>query len=600
MNDDIWANTLPGGLDAPTRSPLHDAKVMMVDDEPLMTDLIQAYLEDDGYANFVVTNDPREALALLRSKEPSVLLLDLMMPHLSGFDLLEKIRGDRNLRYTPVIVLTAATGADAKLRALQLGVTDFLSKPVDSSELVLRLRNTLAFHQYHNRLANFDPITNLPNRRLFERGIDEILSRRSLVGGLVALLSITTPDCRQVRETADQASADALDKALARRLTRFANDQDAHSTALTTSTERAPRVARLGPDLFGLVLEGMADAEAIEAAAKHVIEAIAEPVTLGAYDIAPSAWIGISVSPADGDTAEALRKGADHASSHARQMAEGKFKFASPELNARSHERLALGSQLRGAAQRGELRLHYQPKVDVRTNRVTGAEALVRWQHPELGLVPPLRFIPLAEELGLIHGIGQWVIKRACLDAAAWSRDGFGPLKIAVNVAKPQFQTGDLCDVVAQAVQQSGLPPSRIVVELTESMLMDNIQASLERMHALKQLGVTMAIDDFGTGYSSLSYLKKFPLDELKIDRSFVMDLPGTHADVAIVQAVINLGHSLGMSVIAEGVETAAQLACIATLGCNNYQGFLFSKPLPLDQFVALLVQERTQHAGRP
>ena len=211
-----------------------------------------------------------------------------------------------------------------------------------------------------------------------------------------------------------------------------------------------------------------------------------------------------------------------------------------------------------------------------------------------------MRFIPLAEELGLIHGIGQWVIKRACLDAAAWSRDGFGPLKIAVNVAKPQFQTGDLCDVVAQAVQQSGLPPSRIVVELTESMLMDNIQASLERMHALKQLGVTMAIDDFGTGYSSLSYLKKFPLDELKIDRSFVMDLPGTHADVAIVQAVINLGHSLGMSVIAEGVETAAQLACIATLGCNNYQGFLFSKPLPLDQFVALLVQERRQHAGRP
>ena len=215
MKNDVWAATTPAEIEAaPGRSPLLDAKVMMVDDEPLMTDLIQAHLEEAGYANFVVTNDPREALELLRREEPGVLLLDLMMPQMSGFELLEAIRADRALRYTPVIVLTASTGADAKLRALQLGATDFLSKPVDASELVLRVRNTLAFRQYHDRLINFDAVTGLPNQRLFDRGIDEMLSRRELVGGMMALLSITLPDCRQLRESIGQSTADGWPRPL--------------------------------------------------------------------------------------------------------------------------------------------------------------------------------------------------------------------------------------------------------------------------------------------------------------------------------------------------------------------------------------------------
>ncbi len=356
MNDDIWANTHPSDIDEPVRSPLLDAKVMMVDDEPLMTDLIQAYLEDDGYSNFVVANDPRQALTLLRREEPDVLLLDLMMPHLSGFELLELIRGDRKLRYTPVIVLTAATGADSKLRALRLGATDFLAKPVDASELVLRVRNTLAFRQYHSRLINFDPVTGLPNQRLFERGIDEMVMRRDVVGGMVALFSINVPECRQLRESMDQSSADGLARAIARRLDRFASGEN-RVPAFATSTERAPRVARLGAEQFGLVLEGMPDAEAIEASAKRVITLVSEPVCLGLHEVGPSAWIGISVSPADGQSAEALRKGADVAATHARAQNAAPFKFASPELNARSYQRMALGSQLRGAAQRGELRL---------------------------------------------------------------------------------------------------------------------------------------------------------------------------------------------------------------------------------------------------
>lgn len=591
MKDDIWADTRPWGLDEQPRSPLLDAKVMMVDDEPLMTDLIQAYLEDAGYANFVVTNDPRQAMDLLRREDPGVLLLDLMMPHISGFELLTQIRGDRTLRYTPVIVLTAATGADAKLRALQLGVTDFLSKPVDESELVLRLRNTLAFHQYHKRLVDFDAVTGLANQRLFDRTVEDMVLRRGLVGGLVALFSINVPQCRQLRDSAGQNAADGLAQTIARRLERFASEY-LQQSVLASGSERGNRVARLGTANFCVVREGLADTEAAENIAKRILALLGEPLMVGQHELAPGAWIGVALSPADGDLSEELRKSAALAMAQAQQQTHPTFLFASAELNARSYERLALGSALRGAAQRGELRLHYQPKLDVTGNRIIGAEALVRWHHPDMGLIAPLRFITLAEELGLIHDIGRWVMQTACRDCAQWTRDGLGDLKVAINVAKPQFERGGLRDDLRAEMAAAGLRPAQVVVELTESMLMDDVDNSRAMMHELKDLGVTLSIDDFGTGYSSLSYLKSFPLDELKIDRSFINDLPDAASDVAIVRAVIDLGHSLGMSVIAEGIETVGQLACIQKLGCDNYQGFLFSRPVPVDQFVALVRQQ--------
>jgi EAL domain-containing protein (putative c-di-GMP-specific phosphodiesterase class I)/GGDEF domain-containing protein len=481
------------------------------------------------------------------------------------------------------------------LRALKLGATDFLSKPVDASELVLRVRNTLAFRQYHNRMINFDATTGLPNQRLFDRGIDEMVARQDLVGGLVALFSIAVPECRQIQESMDQATADNLTKVLARRLDRFANAANPAS-AISTSTERAPRVARLGSDHFGVVLEGLANAEEVEMAARRMVAVLSEPVVLGFHEVGPTPWIGISLAPADGHIASVLRQGADLAASSARQLGGTNFMFVSPDLNERSLHKMTLGSQLRGAVQRGELRLHYQPKVDVTTNRIIGAESLVRWLHPEHGLLPPGRFIPLAEDLGLIGPIGQWVIEQACLDAANWVRAGLGNLKVAVNVAKPQFASGDLCSTVRYNVATSGLPARLLVMELTESMLMDDVEAAQKLMADLKSLGVTLSIDDFGTGFSSLSYLKSFPLDELKIDRSFIADLPGVKSDVAIVRTIIDLGHRLGMSVIAEGIETAGQLACIRQLGCDNYQGFLFSKPLPAAEFVALVAQENARH----
>jgi len=580
------------------RSPLLDARVMMVDDEPLMTDLIQAHLEEAGYSDFVSTNDPREALAMMRAERPGVLLLDLMMPQLSGFDLLAQIRADRALRGLPVIVLTAATGADAKLRALRLGATDFLAKPVDASELVLRVRNTLAFRQYHERLRDYDAVTGLPNRRLFERSVEILLAGRAAgtgSDGLIALFSISVPECRELAERLDDDAADAFARELQRRLEHVAArenrrpDRAAPRERDAAPAERVARVARVARDQFALLVDGLPSSEAVEAVARQLAATLTESVTLGTHEVVPTAWIGISVSPGDGDTPVSLRQGADLAATHARLQGATRFQFSSPALNQRSYARLTLGSQLRGAARRGELRLHYQPKLGVADDRIVGAEALVRWEHPEHGLLAPGAFIGLAEELGIVGQIGEWVIATACRDAAAWAAAGLGRPRIAINVAKPQFVQGGLVPALARALEASGLRGPQIVLELTESMLMDNVHASLDTMLAIRALGAALSIDDFGTGYSSLAYLKRFPVDELKVDRSFVTDLPGGRADSAIVRSVVELGHNLGMSVTAEGVETAGQLDALRAFGCDSYQGFLYSQAVPAERFARML-----------
>lgn len=567
-----------------TRSLLLDARIMMVDDDPLMTELIQTYLEDAGYTNFVVTNDPRVALDLLRREKPELLLLDLVMPQVSGFDLLEALRQDPDRGFTPVIVLTAATGADSKLRALRLGATDFLAKPVDESELVLRVRNTLAFQQYHERLTHFDQVTGLPNESHFESSLDEMLKQRAETGGLLALFSIAVPECRQLRESIGRQVSDGLANVLARRLEKFNIP-----AGMATKSDRSIRLARLDEQHFSLVSDDLKDINAVESTAKLILAALSEGVTIGPHEIVPTPWLGISMAPADGQSAGELRQSADLAATHARQAGMSQIAFASPELNARSYERLTLGAQLRHAAERGELRLHYQPKVELVHQKIVGVEALVRWQHPQQGLLPPVRFISLAEEMGLMLGLGKWVIEQACRDMADWKKAGIGEIKVSVNVSKQQVVAGTLPEIIQRALSESSLPPRQLLVELTESMLMEDLEQCLSMMHQLKEIGVSLSLDDFGTGYSSLAYLKKFPIDELKVDRSFVIDLPGQPADRAVVKVVVDLGHNLGMSVTAEGVETFEQLDCIKQMGCDIVQGYLFSKPLAPEQCAAFI-----------
>ncbi|KTT21055.1 GGDEF/EAL domain-containing response regulator [Pseudacidovorax intermedius] len=558
----------------PPPSPLLSSTLMMVDDDPLMTDLVQTYLEEAGYTRFIATQEPADAAALLRQHRPELLLLDLVMPGISGFEILEQVRADEALRHLPVIVLTAASDPASKLRALQLGATDFLAKPVDPSELVLRVRNTLVFRHYHERLIHYDQLTGLPNGTLFGKSLQALLAKAAARDERTALFSIGVPECRQLRESLDPAAAELLTTVVARRLERLAERFGARREG-----DGGVRAARLDEQHFTLVIDALPGPQALPAMAKAVLAALAEPVRMRGLDVAPTPWLGAAMAPDDGTSARALCQSADLALTEGRRSGQP-LSFASPQLNAQSYQRTLLGAQLRGAAARGELRLHYQPKVDVGSRRIAGVEALVRWQHPERGLVPPAEFIPLSEEMGLVQEVGQWVIEHACRDVAAWAADGLGAVSVSVNVAKPQIIGGDLEGVLRRALADSGLPAAQLVVELTESMLMNEVPACLSTLHEIKATGISLSLDDFGTGYSSLSYLKQFPLDELKVDRSFVMDLPGTHADTALVRTVIDLGHSLGMRVVAEGVETQAQLDCLQRLDCDLVQGFLFSRPV--------------------
>jgi diguanylate cyclase len=583
-----WVETSPLPLEVlappPVASGLHDVTVMMVDDEPMMTDVIQTYLEDAGYGRFVAVNDPLLALEAARRHRPGLILLDLMMPGLSGFEILERMRGDEELRYVPVIVLTAASNAASKLRALELGATEFLSKPVDESELVLRVRNSLVFKVYQDRLANEDPLTGLPNRRIFVQRLRLGLQRER--SGVLALLHINLDRFKQINDSLGQRAGDRLLAAVAERLASCTRREEGRAGR---GRAEAPTLARLGGDEFALLLPDIEAPDVAGRVARRILGAMARPFALDGKELFVTPSIGISVHPHDGADDEALLRNAGVAMAHAKTSGRNTFEFYASELNQVSSQRLALETDLRRAIRRDELLLHYQPKVDLASGRVIGAEALLRWQHAELGLIPPDRFIPIAEESGLIVEIGEWVVHRACAQMAEW-RD-LPELKIAVNVSRHEMVAGGLVDAVQQAMQRHGIAAGRLVVELTESMLMDRVDFTTRQLKALRALGVDLSIDDFGTGYSSMSYLRRFPLDELKIDRSFVAGTPADKAGAAIVQTIIALGHSLGMRVVAEGVETEEQRALLHSLGCDTFQGYLCSRPLAPEAFAARVAE---------
>jgi EAL domain-containing protein (putative c-di-GMP-specific phosphodiesterase class I) len=326
--------------------------------------------------------------------------------------------------------------------------------------------------------------------------------------------------------------------------------------------------------------------EAASRVARQVLDALSRSFHVDGQDVYLTPSIGISIFPDDGADDASLLRTAGVAMQHVKASGRNGVEFYSEKINTVSVERLLLETQLRGAIERDELVLHYQPKVDLRTGHIVGAEALLRWQHPTLGLVAPGRFIPIAEECGLIVEIGEWVIQRACAQLAQWRAEHRLAVRVAVNVARHSVVSGTLLDTTRDALQRHRVPARQLILELTESMLMDRVETTAAKLHALRALGVELSIDDFGTGYSSMSYLKQFPVQELKIDRSFVKGTPDDRTDTAIVRALVVLGHSLGMRVVAEGVETEEQRVAMQTLRCDCYQGFLCSPALPAADFI--------------
>ena len=569
---------------------LNDTKIAIVDDEPLNVEGLEACLRGVGYTNVVSTSDAAGVQELLFNEQPDVVLLDLMTPPLDGFDILAWMRNERTLQHVPVIVLTSVVDAKTKLRALELGATDFLAKPVDASELALRLRNTLAAKIYRDRLAHFDSLTGLPNRERYLDCLDWALRYSKRYDTVGAVLQVGLDRFKQVNEALGPAIGDHLLRAVALRLQKLVRDTD--FVARTDGRGAETVVSRLGGDEFTVLLPIIERPENAAVVAQRILDMNAAPFKVGSREIFISCRIGIAVFPADGTAKDAILRDAGVAMRHAKLDGDS-FKFYSKDLNAKSLHALSLEGELRRAIGRGELRLYYQPKVDLRTGLLCGAEALVRWQHPTRGLVGPDDFVPLAEETGLIIGLGDWVLAAGCAQVKAWRTRGLAAPRISVNLSSLQFRRRKLAQTISDALSDAGVEAGDLALELTESAIMDGGLENVHVLNELKELGVLLSIDDFGTGYSSLSHLKRFPLDEIKIDRGFLADITTDRDNAAIVTAIIRMGHSLGLKVVAEGLETTGQLAFVRTQNCDQAQGFLFGRPVPPEEFGKLLQIDR-------
>jgi len=427
--------------------------------------------------------------------------------------------------------------------------------------------------------ATHDELTDLPNRNLLSNLIVKFALHAKRYRQELAILFIDLDYFKFVNDSLGRSVGDSLLKTMAERLKACVRASDT--------------VARHGGDEFVVVLTNLGNSEDVGPVAQKIRESLSLPLLIDGQELVISCSIGISVYPKDGDDAQTLLKNADAAMYRAKEQGRNNFQFYTREMNARSLARMIMEKHLRRALEHDELTVHYQPQVDLANGRVNGMEALLRWQNPELGMVSPTAFIPLAEELGLIGPIFEWVLETACAQNRAWQEAGLPLLTLAVNLSPTQFRDRNLCAAVDRIVRKTGLAPSCLELEVIESMLMHDVESAMLIMNELKQLGIKMAMDDFGTGYSSLSYLKRFPFDKLKIDISFVREVTVDPDSAAIARSIIAMGHNLNLRVIAEGVETAGQLSYLRAHGCDEMQGFFFSRPLPADQFELLLREER-------
>lgn len=423
--------------------------------------------------------------------------------------------------------------------------------------------------------ATHDPLTGLPNRLLLAERVNRAFATAKSAGRGTALLFVDLDRFKNINDTLGHEAGDRLLQDVATRLARC--------------VRRSDTVARQGGDEFVVLIETFERPADLARLAEKILAEVAEPMTLYGKEFQITASIGISTFPGDGDDLRALLKNADTAMYRAKQQGKNNYQFYSERMDSYSVERFELEAALRHALERNELVLHYQPKVEARTGRITGIESLLRWQHPTLGLLPPDQVIPLAEETGLIVPIGKWALRTACLQVRTWAAQGLPSLRVAVNLSVRQFMSAALLEDVRSTIAQTGMDPRRIELELTESMMMPKPEEAVQVLKQLKAIGVRLTIDDFGTGYSSLAYLKQLPIDCVKIDASFIRGIPIDASDVAITETIITMSHNLGLKVVAEGVERHDQMRFLVGRGCDEMQGFYFSAPLPPEQLTAYL-----------
>ncbi len=433
------------------------------------------------------------------------------------------------------------------------------------------LNDRLAYQAMH------DALTGLPNRFLFEDRLHQALAQAKRHDWHVAVLFIDLDRFKQINDTLGHSVGDALLQQVSRRL--------------ETCLRRTDSLARMGGDEFQLILSELRDPQDALRVSQKLLDSLKAPFHVDTYELFVTASIGISLFPRDGRDAATLLRNADSAMYRAKNQGKNSFQFFTPDLGATALEQLELENDLRRAMAGGEFRLYYQPQLEI-NGQLVGLEALLVWNHPKLGLIPPMQFIPLAEESGLIVEIGEWVLVEVCRQSAAWRQAGYDRVKIAANVSSMQFARADFVSIVSQILSQSNVDPSGLELELTESVVMREFEESSRQLERLRSLGVSIAIDDFGTGYSSLSYLRNLPIDTIKIDRSFIKDLDVGSSTMPLVQAIVSLAHGLGLNVVAEGVETETELRALRSVGCDKVQGYYLGEPLPAESVERLLHRE--------
>lgn len=558
---------------------LLNATIFMVDDEPITMEVVQNFLEEEGYRNFVLIEKSSEAMASLEKQRPDLLLLDLVMPEVSGFDILKAVRVHPKLKHLPVIVLTSSSDYRDKLAALDLGATDFLAKPVDPSELQLRVRNTLAAKAYMDQLAFYDPLTKLPNRHLFMEQLEWSLNATRRNGEKLALMSIELDQFKKISDNLGLLIGDEVLQQLAWRIREIVRVIDL--LGHFEMDENIPiNLYHIYGGTFALLLHRIRNERNAALAAQRILDTVREPVVVEDTEIYMTASIGITTYPTEDGESVSLLQLATAAKDYAKNNGGNTFQFSSRQINAQCQKRLSLEARLRRALDRNELVLYYQPKLDVQTDAITGVEALLRWHIKDHGLIAPNEFIPVAEETGLMIPIGEWVMSRACKQLAEWQQAGKAPIGMAVNLSAIQFQNPEMPAIFKRIIENSGIDPQLLTLELTESMLLDDIEKKIKSMKRLKDLGLKLSIDDFGTGYSSLSYLRRLPLDELKIDRSFFENLFEDTKGRSLISSMIFLARKLNLRTVAEGVETEQQLRFLQKERCDQYQGHLFKPAL--------------------
>ena len=588
--------------------------ILAIENDPAILGEITGYLSARGFA-VLQAIDADAGFTLFARERPDIVLLDICLPGPGGLALLNHI--NRETPGLPVIIISGPDSVIDANAALKINAWDYITKPIfDLQILDITLRNVLerakmtrekkewktreeallekaselelrclelekAFQnldggsqenleRFHH-LLHYDALTNLPNRMLLKDRLSRMILKARRNKTHVAVIFFDLDRFKKVNETLGHDIGDMLLQKVA--------------LLIVGCIRKSDTVARLGDDEFAVLLDDLHDVKYVAVVVRKILQVLADPVMIRDYELYATSSVGISLFPDDSDSVDDLLRYANAALYKAKAAGKNNYQYYTSDLHTRAFDFIVLESGLRKALDNNELVVFYQPLITLHSNEVIGMEALLRWQHPEKGMIPPGDFIPLAEETGLIEPIGAWVLRQACIQNKKWQNAGYPPVRMFVNMSARQLNSKNITEMIGTILQETGLRPEYLGIEITESVIMQDVHSTIIKLKEMHRMGIGLSIDDFGTGYSSLSHLKLFPIDNLKIDRSFVCNITSDASDAAIAAAVILLAHSMNLKAVAEGVETEEQLEVLRRQGCDYFQGFLFSRPLAPEGF---------------